>query len=233
MLFKKFLMFVIKCTADEVIYVSDYLRKQEFMEGKSCLTIYNALPEEFTIKSSTFIKEYEGTKRILMLCSLKGYKGVMEFCQLASILPDYQFTLILNSDRNSIDHYFRHAVIPDNLLIHAAQKDVHLFYQETDLVLNLSHPEQWIETFGMTILEAMSYGLPVIVPPVGGIAELVVEGFNGFKIDVRSLDYIKQQIEMVFNNRSFYNYLSANARIKSLDYNIHRFHTQICEVIYS
>lgn len=231
LLFKKFLMFVIQRTASQLIYVSDYLRKEEFVFGKKSKTIYNALPEEFTMKSCSFVKEYEETKRILMLCSLKGYKGVNEFCQLASMLPAYQFTLILNSDRNSIDTYFRNTVIPNNLLIHAAQKDVHLFYQDADVVLNLSHPDQWVETFGMTVLEAMSYGLPVIIPPVGGISELVVEGFNGFKIDVRSLDFIKEQIEIVFSNKSFYNYLSSNAKMKSLDYSIHKFHAEVCAVI--
>ena len=32
-----------------------------------------------------------------------------------------------------------------------------------------------IETFGLTALEAMAFGLPVIVPTVGGIAEMVEE----------------------------------------------------------
>jgi len=32
-----------------------------------------------------------------------------------------------------------------------------------------------VETFGLTILEGMTYKLPAIVPPVGGVIELVEE----------------------------------------------------------
>lgn len=42
-------------------------------------------------------------------------------------------------------------------------------------MLNLTNKNQAIETFGMTPLEAMTCGLPVIVPTVGGIAELVID----------------------------------------------------------
>lgn len=77
--------------------------------------------------------------------------------------------------------------MPEHLFIFPAQKDVHSFYQEAHLVLNLSHPEQWVETFGMTALEAMSYGLPVIAPPVGRPVELVTDDFNGYRIGQRDL----------------------------------------------
>ncbi|MBL0135248.1 MAG: glycosyltransferase family 4 protein [Chitinophagaceae bacterium] len=79
------------------------------------------------------------------------------------------------------------------------------------MVLNLSHPDQWIETFGMTALEAMYYKLPVIVPTVGGIAEIVENGYNGFHLDYRSLNEMQEKIEELVINKSLYNTLSENA----------------------
>ena len=68
-----------------------------------------------------------------------------------------------------------------NLKVYARQKDVVPFYREASVVLNLSNKEQFIETFGLTALEAMVFGLPVIVPTVGGIAEMVEDGVNGWR----------------------------------------------------
>ena len=71
----------------------------------------------------------------------------------------------------------------EDLIVYPRQADVAEFYNGASLVLNLSDKDRFIETFGLTALEAMSAGLPVIVPTVGGIAELVEDSVNGYKID--------------------------------------------------
>lgn len=57
--------------------------------------------------------------------------------------------------------------------------------------------------------------MPVIVPTEGGIAELVVDGWNGFKIDVQDLDKIENKIRILSTNTELYRKLSINAK-KSL-----------------
>lgn len=61
------------------------------------------------------------------------------------------------------------------------------FNNEAYIVLNMSDKTFFIDTFGMTALEAMSAGLPVIVPTEGGIAEMVTNGMDDFKIDSKEL----------------------------------------------
>ena len=82
----------------------------------------------------------------------------------------------------------------DNLQIISRQNDVTPFYNEASIVLNLSDKQRFVETFGLTALEAMSAGLPVIVPTEGGIAEMVEDGANGYKIDVQD-HYIRMANE--------------------------------------
>lgn len=100
------------------------------------------------------------------------------------------------------------------------RNDVVPFYNRASVVLNLTDKTQAIETFGLTALEALSAGLPVVVPTVGGIAELVEDGYNGYKIDVQELDRIADCIKKIFSDKALYVYLSDNALNCSKRYDV-------------
>ena len=107
-----------------------------------------------------------------------------------------------------------------NLTVYPRQNDVVPFYNRASVVLNLSNKNQFIETFGLTALEAMSAGLPVIVPTVGGIAEMVVDGQNGYKIDVQELSKIEDCLKKILTDRLVYMRLSENALTFSKRYDV-------------
>lgn len=106
----------------------------------------------------------------------------------------------------------------DNLRIVSRQNDVTPFYNEASIVLNLSDKQRFVETFGLTALEAMSAGLPVIVPTEGGIAEMVEDGANGYKIDVQDLDRIDCMIEEIFQDKDHYIHMANEANQVSLGF---------------
>ena len=106
----------------------------------------------------------------------------------------------------------------DNLQIISRQNDVTPFYNEASIVLNLSDKQRFVETFGLTALEAMSAGLPVIVPTEGGIAEMVKDGVNGYKIDVQDLDRINCMIEEIFQDKDHYIRMANEANQVSLGF---------------
>ena len=66
----------------------------------------------------------------------------------------------------------------------------------------------------------MSAGLPVIVPTVGGIAELVEDSVNGYKIDVRDLDVIADRINSMLGDKPSYLRLLASALAVSRRYDV-------------
>jgi glycosyltransferase involved in cell wall biosynthesis len=206
---------IVEKTADKKIYVSEFLKNSESSHDERSVVVYNALPDLFVNRAASFQSRINGTFRVLMICSLKKYKGVLEFTELAGKLPGMQFELVLNALQPEIDAFFAGIAVPDNLRIYPVQKDVHPFYQRADLVLNLSRKDAWIETFGLTVLEAFNYGIPVIVPTVGGIAEIVTEGLDGFKIDSENVDSIAQKIKVIAADPGRYNRLSNNARKKA------------------
>ena len=63
----------------------------------------------------------------------------------------------------------------------------------------------------ITILEAMSYGLPIIAPKIGGIPEYVQEGVNGFLYDVNSLSDMTNLMIKALDRNTNIAFLSENA----------------------
>ena len=118
-----------------------------------------------------------------------------------------------------------------NLSILSRQNDVASLYNKASLVLNLSDIHKFIETFGLTALEAMSAGLPVVVPTVGGIAEMVEDGINGYKIDVQDLEKIETHIKLLLSERNRYQQMASNAQKYSQSYNEERMISAIAEIL--
>ena len=57
------------------------------------------------------------------------------------------------------------------------QRDIGNYLQKTDLFV---YPSVCEEVFGISIVEAMSYGVPCVANRVGGIPEIIDDGVNGF-----------------------------------------------------
>lgn len=66
--------------------------------------------------------------------------------------------------------------------LHGHLPDVVKFYRRLDIYLNTSQHEG----IPMSILEAMASGLPVVAPRVGGIGEIIEDGFEGFLVNGRN-----------------------------------------------
>ena len=118
----------------------------------------------------------------------------------------------------------------DKLKILSRQDDVASLYNKASLVLNLSDKHKFIETFGLTALEAMSSGLPVIVPTEGGIAEMVEDGKNGYKIDVQDLEKIEVHIKLLLSDRNRYQQMATIAQKYSQSFSEESMISKIAEI---
>ena len=62
----------------------------------------------------------------------------------------------------------------------------------------------------MTIIEAMSYGRPVVASKVGGVAEIVLDGINGYALkNIPQL--FAEKIETILSDKELYDKMSASA----------------------
>ena len=218
--------------ASDIICVSHYQRA--FVKRKKRVyVIPNALQERFAQEVTPDSENAFKQQRVLMLGSLKEYKGTREFIELASELSDFNFELVINDSQDNIDSYLKSKEItpPGNITIHPRQKSVAPFYNRASILLNLSKKSLFIETFGLTALEAMTAGIPVIVPTVGGIAEMVTDGVNGYKIDVQEMQRIKETIKYILTNKEIFLSLAGNSSECSKKYGVDHLIGNIRQII--
>ena len=199
--------------ADKAFFVSEYLFNSYFMEPERKVLVPNALMPAFSSIARDCKPEFKQPFNILMISSLKRFKGIDIFYELSIKLPQHNFFLVLNANEDEIGNYFRNRKVPGNLSFLNATPDLHPTYRKAHLVLNLSLPDLCIESFGLTILEAMAYGIPVIVPPYGGIAELVEDGINRFKVEPGDYNMLEEKISSIFSDKKKYSHYSANAKL--------------------
>ncbi len=198
-----FLLQVVKTTAREIIYVSQYVQDALSIHGVRSCVIYNAIDENF-VEQVKKVESKNHHSHVLMVCSLKKYKGLQEFVQMAADNAGCQFKLVLNGSEKDVYTFFSQWSVPENLKLYATQRDLHPFYQWADVIVNLSRPDEWIETFGLTIVEGMAYGLPAIVPPVGGILEVIEAGVTGYAVDCRNREALNARLKMMLNSKDQY-----------------------------
>jgi len=89
-------------------------------------------------------------------------------------------------------------------------EDIPVFYMGLDLYINTSIHEG----LPMSVLEAMSHGLPVIAPKDGGIKEVVTDGLQGFLIEGRDPKRFAQKCLAIYKDRNLRQSMGAASREK-------------------
>ena len=75
------------------------------------------------------------------------------------------------------------------------------------------------EAFGLTVLEAMASGLPVLVSEKAGAAELIQDGYNGLILkDPTDVSEIAAKLEGLLLNDHYSNQLGTEARKSALHF---------------
>jgi glycosyltransferase involved in cell wall biosynthesis len=81
------------------------------------------------------------------------------------------------------------------------------FFENIDVLLV---PSLWREPFGRVCIEAFAAGVPVMASNIGGLAEVVKEGYNGFLFQPGDANQLRELLERLAKNRDQLRLLRAN-----------------------
>lgn len=225
-----FLFWVVRTFSSQKIVVSSFLF-HNLKLGQTNITLIPNVVNPKLVKNSFPVNWSKSEFQVLMLASLRPYKGIQEFVELADKIPEVFFTLVLSDNEKEVKEWRENLTFGQNLKIHPVQETVVPFYRNAHLIMNLAHPEKWLETFGMTVLEGFYFGLPAIVPNQGGVAELVEDGVNGYKIDYREWKLQVATIKELAQNQVLWESLSIGALNKSKEYSLGEFNQRILNLL--
>ena len=105
-------------------------------------------------------------------------------------------------------------------------KDLPTLYKESDVFILPSHAEG----FPNVILEALNYGLPIISTNVGGIADSVIDNYNGFIFEPRDKEKLYESIKHLASSVERRELFSKNGQEILKDR--HEFHKN-CQMVFN
>lgn len=216
--------------AAKAVCVSNYVRENIGFEN--AVVIYN--PIGFSAMPSDVdgcLREKFEKSMIFMPTSLKEYKGVFQFVELARRMPDFQFVLLCSADIDEMQRFFSGAAIPENLSFVGRQPNLDKFYRDAAVTMNLSLYDKCIETFGLTVLESFDALTPAVAPNYGGCKEIVQDGRNGFLVDPYNLDEVSARIREIMKDFQTYRRFALCAKKRAGDFGMERFFAEVKEVI--
>lgn len=214
------------CYADRIIIVSkaglkSALEEYHINQSKCCI-IYNGISKRFieTGLSNNVFKN-EGIE-ILYAGRLVPIKGVSMLLDALALLKErYCFHLSVLGDgeeRTNLEKKANDKKL--NCTFFGSQTNMEEYYRKADIFV---YPSVVQEIFGISIVEAMAFGIPCVANRVGGIPEVIEDGYNGFLTESISIESLCKTIERTINIRTNVEEicrLSENAKIRAREFSI-------------
>lgn len=149
----------------------------------------------------------------------KGFDDLLKLFKKISIKhPDWKLNIVGDGmEKNNLLDLAKELKLGDKVVFHGYQnKDyINNILLESSIYVMTSHTE----SFGLVLIEAMSYGVPCIsYTSAQGANEIISDGETGYLIKNRSEDEMIEKIELLIENEKLRNKLGKNARLKSKNY---------------
>jgi glycosyltransferase involved in cell wall biosynthesis len=188
-------------SADQVIVLSNWWFTffQERFPKSKITRIYN--PVELTDYNKA--DEYQGIVKFLFLGHISSRKGCYDLLNVAEKMVKKNSNFIIEIGGNGETDKLKEMIQQRNLgtYVHflgwVSGEKKKLLLQNSDIYVLPSKNEG----LPVSILEAMSYGMPIISTIVGGIPEMIEDQNSGFLIDPGDLDALYEKMLFFIENR--------------------------------
>ncbi len=191
--------------------IKDELILEEGVSKEKINLIYNSVK----LRKIEKIKKNKNI-RILHLANLipyKNHKLIIKACNVLKHVSDFRVELIGDGEINykeELKNEIKKYNLSDKIYFHGKIKDFESIIRTCDIgVLTSSE-----EGFSNSILEYMSYGLPVIATNVGGNSEIIDHNRNGYLVEEDDFMSFAKYLETLINNKKLRTSLGRNGYTK-------------------
>lgn len=181
----------------------DYAKFSKIYIGRNNSVISNGVEIKDLKKYPIKYKKNKNNKNnifsnlsIISVCRFVDQKNIKEFIQIAEKLKQYNFILIGNGPKwNDIKNYITSKSLK-NIYLMGTQKNVFTFLRKSDIYLSTS----LYEGLPISIIEAMSIGLPIIASDVTGNCDAVIHGESGYLYKLGEVDMAVNYLKKLLNS---------------------------------
>lgn len=201
--------------AKVIICVSNLVKDR--LQLSNTIVIHN--PIELPVNS--FPKSIDSKKQFIVaaFATLTKEKGLEYLMKSYAYLPeDLRDNVHIHVYGMGAEYEYLSEFQNDNVQLKGFCEDVEKkLFEEVDISVIPSVIE---ESFGMVSIESFRFGVPVICTNIGGLVEIVEDGYNGLCVSVRNERAIAKNISYLLKTPEVYNKLSINAIQSSKQYSL-------------
>jgi len=182
---------------------------------KKALVIYNGIESRYPSRKP----KGDSLIHLTTIANIAKYKGIDLVLKAISEFPrDLQKKIVyhivgaikdtayyeeLKGLYNSLNCEF-------NIKYEGQQDDVYKYLNRSDIFILPSREEG----FGLVLLEAMDCSLPIIGSTVGGIPEIIKDGYNGFLFEKNKHDDLEGKLKSLIENPALREKFAANSKTR-------------------
>lgn len=203
-LIRKLLVRVLVVRVDLLIRVCNQSIPDHYAPGK-IRTIYNGV----TLPEKPAKQDSSQPFTLIMVGSVNDVKNQFLGLQLLTRVPGVRLIIVGDGPRLAEWQRWANANgLCDRVEWAGFVEDPSAYYRRADALLILSR----VEAFPYVMLEAMSFGVPVVSVPVGGVHEAVTHRQNGILLPSYKLEDLESAVRILVNEPFFLLTLGKNAR---------------------
>ena len=206
--------------SDAVTTVSNYLltETREVMGiTRPIDVIYNFFEPRAAKRSRAAVRRELGLGQRVMLLHASNLRAPKRIDLLlesvARIRPKNSFKLVVLAGASfaPFEKDVRRLGLVDRVIVRERVTDIEDYLQAADIGLFTSE----MESFCVSILEAMNFGCPSVAPAVGGIPEVTISGQTGVLVPFGDVDATARAVEALIENPAQRRVLGAAAKIRA------------------
>ena len=166
----------------------------------------NGIPKNRKPALITDWKKPQKQCNLLFMSNMMTEKGVYILLEVCKLLKDKKLDFVCHfvgawSDvsKRDFDDAILKLNIADCVFSHGSKynEEKHQFFLEADIFVFPTYYHN--ECFPLVLLEALSYELPIVTTPEGGISDIVLDGQNGFLVPQKDVSQLAGRLELLID----------------------------------
>ncbi|MBR6147760.1 MAG: glycosyltransferase [Lachnospiraceae bacterium] len=189
------------------VFLCDHFKKDEVLKRCNLVAKHN-----FFLKGDDFDKIINLPKKdyVLYFGRYSGEKGIQTLINAAKSLPEIPFVFAgsgpLENELKGVENIENRGFL--------SGEELHILIREARFAI---YPSEWYENCPFAVMEAISYGTPVIGARIGGIPELIGENGTGLEFVSGDVNALTESIHRLWNDIDKQTTMEENCKKSGFD----------------